>query len=668
MNATLADQAIELAAHFTGPEYTRAGGGDVSYKSGGVLHIKPSGLPLAGLAAADLIPLRVESLLDALETLDSADDQAIRLANDRSRADLNDGRRPSVESFAHALLPQPLVVHLHPLTINALACNERAHELAAEILGDQALVVDYADPGLPLAQALSRARRDHSAKTGTEPPALTILRNHGIFAAGPTAAAVIALVEGATAKIRAAIEARPRPARRPISERFRQEASDEAGARRVSQMIATAAPVLRGLLGQGEDLAVVTADAGDLVRTETRWGAPIISIGPLIPDEIVYAGSFPCVVEPKYAPLSDQIRAAVTDYRRLHGCDPVVVILPGKVLFGVGRDYAVARNAVETFLDALRVAADADRLGQVRVLTGPERGFIETWEAEAYRQRMAETARRGRLRSKVVLITGASQGFGPGIARGLAAEGAHVVLADRKLEAVQGLADELVTELGPGAGLAVAIDVTDEESYRRGLDQVLAAFGGLDLFISNTGIVRPAAVTEQRIEDFDQVTATAYKGYFLGVRTVLPVFAAQHEICPQRLFDIVAINSMAGLAGVRRNFTDAGARFGAIGLTQSFALDLIESGIKVNAVCPGDYLNGPAWSDPDQGLLAQWARAGRVPGATTTDEVRAYLESKVPLGRGPQPEDLVRAILYLVEQQYETGQALPVTGGRIMLG
>ena len=79
------------------------------------------------------------------------------------------------------------------------------------------------------------------------------------------------------------------------------------------------------------------------------------------------------------------------------------------------------------------------------------------------------------------------------------------------------------------------------------------------------------------------------------------------------------------------------------------------------------YYEGPLWSDPDNGLFVQYLREGKIPGATSIDEVRAAYEAKVPMGRGCTPHDVVEAILYLVSQQYETGQALPVTGGQVML-
>jgi len=89
--------------------------------------------------------------------------------------------------------------------------------------------------------------------------------------------------------------------------------------------------------------------------------------------------------------------------------------------------------------------------------------------------------------------------------------------------------------------------------------------------------------------------------------------------------------------------------------------------IKVNAICPGNYFEGPLWSDPDKGLFAQYLTTGKVPGAKNISEVKKYYESLVPMGRGCTPRDIVKALYYLIEQEYETGQAIPVTGGQIML-
>lgn len=271
----------------------------------------------------------------------------------------------------------------------------------------------------------------------------------------------------------------------------------------------------------------------------------------------------------------------------------------------------------------------------------------------------------GRLAGKIALVTGAAQGFGWGIACGLAEEGALVVSADLNAEAAEMRAEELRGRFG--TGLAVGVDVTDERSVEAMVRSVVLAYGGLDLLVSNAGVLKAGGLDETSADDFEFVNRVNYRGYFLCAKHASAVMKLQHRFRPELFFDIVQINSKSGLAGSSRNFAYAGSKFAGIGLTQSFALELVSHRIKVNAVCPGNFFEGPLWSDPEKGLFVQYLGAGKVPGAKTAEDVKRFYEAKVPMGRGCEVRDVVRAVLYLAEQEYETGQALPVTGGQTML-
>ena len=209
--------------------------------------------------------------------------------------------------------------------------------------------------------------------------------------------------------------------------------------------------------------------------------------------------------------------------------------------------------------------------------------------------------------------------------------------------------------------------MTDAGAVANCIDRVVRVYGGFDLLVSNAGVLRAESVKTQPEKDFQFVTDVNYKGYFLCVQKAAPILATQHKANPAYMSDIIQINSKSGLAGSSRNAAYAGSKFGGIGLTQSFALELLEDGIKVNSVCPGNFFDGPLWSDPENGLFVQYLRTGKVPDAKTLDDVRHAYEAKVPMGRGCTTPDVMKAIFYLIEQRYETGQALPVTGGQIML-
>ena len=394
--------------------------------------------------------------------------------------------------------------------------------------------------------------------------------------------------------------------------------------------------------------------------------------GPLTPDQIVYCGSYPLWVTPQAdeddAALVSRLRDAIDEHKVRKRFAPKVVLVEGVGLFAVGDDAKQVSTVRDVYLDAVKVMAGATRLGGISYLTDRERRFIEDWEVESYRRSVSlSSARSGRLKGKVTIVTGAAQGFGLEIAQGLAGEGAYVALADVNEAGVRGAASQLSEAHGAGSAIALAMNVTDSASIARAMDQVIRTYGGVDIFISNAGVLRAESVKTQAESDFDFVTDVNYKGYFLCVKAVAPVLAAQHRANGSYWSDVIQINSKSGLVGSKKNFAYAGSKFGGIGLTQSFALELVEDGIKVNAVCPGNFLDGPLWSDPEKGLFVQYLRTGKVPGAKTISDVKQAYEAKVPIGRGCTSADVLKAILYLIEQKYETGQALPVTGGQEML-
>jgi sorbitol-6-phosphate 2-dehydrogenase len=271
------------------------------------------------------------------------------------------------------------------------------------------------------------------------------------------------------------------------------------------------------------------------------------------------------------------------------------------------------------------------------------------------------------VRGRIAVVSGGAQGFGEEIVRGLAASGALVFIADLNGEGAEKLAKGINAAEKRTAAVAVKANVSDEGSVEALFRAIRETAGGLDLCISNAGVLRAGSVLEQGVEDFKFVTDVNYTGYFLMVKHAARLLKQQHLTAPAWKTDIIQINSKSGLEGSNKNGAYAGGKFGGIGLTASFALELVENGIKVNAICPGNFLDGPLWSDPEKGLFVQYLKAGKVPGAKNVADVKAFYEAKVPMKRGCTGADVMRAVYYIVEQEYETGQALPVTGGQVML-
>ncbi len=271
------------------------------------------------------------------------------------------------------------------------------------------------------------------------------------------------------------------------------------------------------------------------------------------------------------------------------------------------------------------------------------------------------------VEGRIAVVTGGAQGFGEEIVRGLAASGALVFVADLNLSGAEKLSAALNAQAGATVAIPAAVDVANEASVAALFARVASVAGGIDLVVSNAGVLKASSVLEQELASFKFVTDVNYTGFFLVTKYAGLLLRRQSRTAPSWATDIVQINSKSGLEGSNKNGSYAGSKFGGIGLVQSFALEMVDWRVKVNAICPGNFFDGPLWSDPEKGLFVQYLRSGKVPGAKAVEDVKAAYEAKVPMGRGCEGPDVMRAIYYLVEQKYETGQALPVTGGQVML-
>jgi NAD(P)-dependent dehydrogenase (short-subunit alcohol dehydrogenase family) len=305
------------------------------------------------------------------------------------------------------------------------------------------------------------------------------------------------------------------------------------------------------------------------------------------------------------------------------------------------------------FLKGIGLIAIAENAAQLDVLLGAKESLV--------------TAVSGRVQDKIVIVTGGAQGFGGGIAELLYAQGANVVIADLNEEVGRKMANQLNTKKQTNQAYFVKANVASPESVEEMVAATVKQFGGLDVIISNAGILHAGGLDEMTPEIFSVMTDVNYKGYFLCAKYASAVMKVQSQYREDYFTDIIQINSKSGLKGSNRNFAYAGGKFGGIGLTQSFAMELMPHRIKVNSICPGNFFEGPLWSDPDKGLFVQYLKAGKVPGAKHIEDVKAFYEAQVPAGRGCRVIDVARAIYYIIEQEYETGQAVPVTGGQNML-
>jgi NAD(P)-dependent dehydrogenase (short-subunit alcohol dehydrogenase family)/rhamnose utilization protein RhaD (predicted bifunctional aldolase and dehydrogenase) len=544
--------------------------------------------------------------------------------------------RPSVEAPLHEALDWAYVVHLHPALVNGMTCSMHGRAVCKSLFPD-AMWVDYVDPGCTLARHIGEQLRQLREK-GAAQPQMVFLQSHGVFVAADSLHDIRKLYQHIMKTLQRA---------------YRNAGIDtELDAAEIDRdAVMQFAPKLRGSMAD-------TTGRMPLVHS-SGWFA--VAEGPLTPDHIVYAKSFPMLTD-------DPGPVTVKSYSQEHGCLPVVTGLSGRAVFAAGASLKEARGILVAARDAARVQQLTHAFGGPQFLSATARRFIEEWEVEAYRRKVAGETVPARLAGKVCVVTGAAQGFGLGIAEGMAANGGVIGIADLNMDGAMAAVRDMEERFGQGCAFAVDVNVADEESVANMLWNVTRECGGLDVFIANAGVLRAAPLKEMMRRDWQLVTDVNYTGYFLSAKYAAQVMAVQNQAAGGRVWtDIIQINSKSGLEGSSRNAAYAGGKFGGIGLTQSFAKELVTDCIKVNSICPGNFFDGPLWSDPDKGLFVQYLQAGKVPGAATVEDVRRFYEAKIPLGRGCMPEDVLVAVLYAVEQKYETGQAIPVTGGQVML-
>ena len=247
-----------------------------------------------------------------------------------------------------------------------------------------------------------------------------------------------------------------------------------------------------------------------------------------------------------------------------------------------------------------------------------------------------------RLQGKVALVTGAGGGFGEGIARLFADEGAQVVCADLRAEA----AATVATAIG-AAAYPVTGDVSQGADVQRMVDAAVQAFGGLDIVVNNAGTThRNQPMLDVDEAEFDRVYAVNVKSIYWMARAAVPVLRRQG-----RGGSIVHISSTAGIRP-RPGLVWYNGTKGALNtITHCMASELAPDNIRVNAVCP---VIGAT------NLLEQFM------GLPDTPENRARFLATIPLGRMSTPDDIANACLWLADpaSSFITGVLLPVDGGR----
>ncbi len=245
------------------------------------------------------------------------------------------------------------------------------------------------------------------------------------------------------------------------------------------------------------------------------------------------------------------------------------------------------------------------------------------------------------LEGKVALVTGASRGIGKAIALMLAENGADIAVNFAGSTAAAEAVAAEIEKMGRKA-ILVQGDVSKAEVCAEIVDKVVNELGHIDILVNNAGITRDTLLLRMKEEDWDAVLNTNLKGVFNCTK------AAVKYMAKQRSGSIVNISSVVALMGNAGQANYAAAKAGILGFTRSVAKEMAARGIRVNAVTPG-FIKTDMTS-------------------VLSEKVVAAMEASIPLARLGEPEDIAKAVLFLVSDNaaYITGQTLHVDGGMVM--
>lgn len=652
------NELIEISRYY-GPnkDFVLAGGGNTSFKDEKSIWIKASGRALADLDEGGIVVLNREKLHE-ISHKNYSDDPVLReeqVKDDLFSSIISPDRsiRPSVETSLHEMIQYKFVVHLHPTIINGILCSRNAKSLTLKLFGEKVLFVPYTDPGYTLFKKLEAEISSYREKYSHDPQ-IILLENHGSFVGADSADEIKKIYQNIISTIETqvtpAVEVSPLP---------------------YNPILYKVLPALR-MIFSGEKPKVIRNRHNTLIARYYNNQQEFHKISlPLTPDIIVYCKARYLFIEQSGTPekIMESLKHQLPHFQNEYGYMPKIIIIKNIGMLAVEDSVSSADSLLDVYEDLVKMSYYSSVAGGTKFLTPEQVEFIDKWEVENYRRQIAGNRKpENKLTNKIAVITGGAQGFGAGIAESLFRLSVNVIVADLNEETGSKFVSCMMGKKCPNKAVFIKTDVSDHESVKQMIEATVGEFGGIDILISNAGVLKAGGLDEMEPEAFTKTTGVNYNGYFNCVKYAAEVMKVQHQENPEYFTDIIQINSKSGLRGSNRNFAYAGSKFGGIGLTQSFALELAPFRIKVNAICPGNFYEGPLWADPHNGLFVQYLNAGKVPGARTIDDVRKYYEEQVPLKRGCRLEDVIKALLYIIDQEYETGQAVPVTGGQVMLG
>ena len=357
-------------------DYTLGGGGNTSYKDKDLLYIKASGHTLATITVHGFSVLKRAKLREMQRKQYNANSQIreneVKEDLLKARVNADSNLRPSVETLLHDSIEYAYVVHTHPHMVNGLLCSKQAENKTKEIFGNKILFIPYTDPGMILSRTVLKYLEGYR-KTHTEDPNLIFLENHGVFVAADSVKDIKTLYEF-------------------IQQQLLNELKEviTISDKDISLLMQGNLNILRAYLPERISLAV---RFNSLIQHFTLDDASIDQITrPFVPDQIVYCKAYPLII-----PLqSDSVRTMqdlkifFREYYTLHSYEPKIILFEGGPMVGLEENRRSAELALDVFEDAMRISFYSNFFGGPKFMTDPEIAFIENWEAENYRRKIAK--------------------------------------------------------------------------------------------------------------------------------------------------------------------------------------------------------------------------------------------------------------------------------------
>jgi rhamnulose-1-phosphate aldolase/alcohol dehydrogenase len=619
-----------------------------------VLWVKGSGSDLATIDAAGFTGVRMDEIAPLLDREDMSDAEMVAYL---SRCQLApDMPRGSIETLLHAFTPARHVDHTHPDAINMICGAVDGERLARECFGEEMIWIPYIRPGFQLAKQVGMAIAEQPSARAV------LLAKHGLVTWGESAeesyAATIATINEAADFVES----------RAGGPRLGGQAVSPLGPEQRDDLLAEVLPAVRGAVSSRRPkiLQVDTSPAAlQFVCSQDARG--LSQRGAACPDHLVHTKRTPLWVDfdpgrDDAAALAARLAEAAESYRdeycayvaRCGGADavaadpdPRVVLIPGVGIVTAGADLKAARLSRDLFQRAIAVMAGAATIDEFTSLTEEESFAVEYWPLELYKLSLAPPPRE--LAGMVALVTGGGGGIGGAVVDALAAEGACVVAADIDLDSAR-----RVVEPFGDSGLAVALDVTDEEAVESSFQEAILALGGIDIVVSNAGVAASQPIEETTVADWDFNHSVLVRGYFLVSRAAFSVFRRQSTPA-----NIVFVGSKNGLAAGRNAAAYSSAKAAELHLARCLAEEGGGNGIRVNTVNPDAVLAGSKiWSSSWRQERARAYQIG-------TDELEEHYRQRTTLKVNIQPEDIAEAVLFLASPRSSksTGNVVNVDGG-----